>query len=137
MKPDATPSRARLKRILVADDEELVRMAIKTILSIGGYEVAMAEDGAEAVEKFRDASPRFDLVVLDMHMPRLDGRGALLRIREIDPNAGVVLLSGGLHGPAIEGDTELEGVAFLQKPFDNEELLGLVRQMIDSRLGSG
>ncbi len=137
MKPGATSSPARRERILVADDEELVRMAIKAILSFGGYEVAMAEDGAEAVEKFREASPRFDLVVLDMHMPRLDGREALLRIREIDPSARVVLLSGGLHDAASEGVTGLEGVAFLHKPFENEELLGLVRQLLDSRRPPG
>ena len=135
--PGATPSTARRERILVADDEELVRMAIKAILGFGGYEVAMAEHGADAVEKFRDASPRFDLVVLDMHMPRLDGHGALVRIREIDPNARVVLLSGALHDPASEGVTEQEGVAFLHKPFENDELLGLVRQMLDSRRAAG
>ncbi len=137
MKPGATPPPARHERILIADDEELVRMAIKAILSIGGYDLAMAEDGAEAVEKFRGASPRFDLVVLDVHMPRLDGHGALLRIREIDSHARVVLLSGGLHDFASEGVTGLEGVAFLHKPFDNEELLGLVRQILDSRRAPG
>src|SRR5262245_25250578 len=128
---------ARRERILVADDEDLVRMAIKAILGFGGYDVAMAEDGEEAVDKFRESSPRFDLVVLDMHMPRLDGSGALLRIRELDPGARIVLLSGALHDPASEGVTELEGVSFLHKPFENDELLGLVRQMLDSRRVSG
>src|SRR5512134_26991 len=135
MKPGATPSPARLERILVADDEDFVRMAIKAILSLGSYDVAMAQDGAEAVEGFRDASPRFDLVVLDMHMPRLDGHGALLQIREIDPHARVVLLSGGLHD--FDSVTEPEGVAFLHKPFENDQLLGLVRQLLDSRRPSG
>src|SRR6266540_5940852 len=128
MKPGATPSSARRERILVADDEELVRMAIKAILSIGGYDLATAEDGVEAVEKFREASPRYDLVVLDMHMPRLDGHGALLRIREFDPHARALLLSGGLHDFASDSVTGLEEVAFLHKPFENDELLGLVRQ---------
>jgi two-component system chemotaxis response regulator CheY len=130
MLPDATLS-ARRERILVVDDEEMVRMAIKAILRFGGYDVADAEHGAEAVEKFRGASPAFDLVVLDMHMPQMDGHSALLKIREIDPNARVVLLSGALHDPA--GVTEQEGVAFLHKPFENDELLGLVREMLASR----
>ena len=137
MLPGAKPSSARRERILVVDDEELVRMAIKAILSFGGYEVVMAEHGVEGVEKFRDASPRFDLVVLDMHMPRLGGHGALLQIREFDPNARVVLLSGALQDPASEGVTEQEGVAFLNKPFENDELLGLVRQLLDSRRAAG
>src|SRR5262249_28480209 len=121
----------------VADDEEFVRMAIKAILGFGGYDVVQAEHGADAVEKYRDASPHFDLVVLDMHMPRLDGHGALLQIREIDPNARVILLSGALHDPPPEGVTGMEGVAFLHKPFENAELLGLVRQMIQSRRLAG
>lgn len=129
----ATSSTARRERILVADDEEFVRLAIKAILSFGGYDVAQAQDGAEAVETYRAASPRFDLVVLDMHMPRLDGRGALLRIRQADPDARIVLLSGALDEPASEGVTELEGVAFLHKPFENDELLGVIRQVLDSR----
>lgn len=133
MKPGATPSAAGRERILVVDDEEFVRMAIKAILGFGGYDVTLAEHGVDAIEKYREASPRFDLVVLDMNMPRLDGRGALLGIREIDPNARAVLLSGALHDPANEAVTEMEGVAFLHKPFENEELLGLVRQMLDSR----
>src|SRR5262245_50832249 len=133
MLPDATLSAARRERILVVDDEEMVRMAIKAILRFGGYDVAEAEHGGEAVEKFRGASPAFDLVVLDMHMPQMDGHSALLRIREIEPNARIVLLSGALHDPASEGVTEQEGVAFLHKPFENDELLGLVREMLASR----
>ena len=117
--------------------EDLVRMAVKAILSYGGYEVAMAEHGAEAVEQYRKASPRFELVVLDMHMPRLDGYGALLQIREIDPNARVVLLSGALQEPSSDGLTDLKGVGFLNKPFENDELLGLVRRMIEQPRVSG
>jgi CheY-like chemotaxis protein len=133
----ATPSPTRRERILVADDEEFVRLAIKAILSYGGYDVAQAEDGAEAVEKYRITSPRFDLVVLDMHMPRLDGRNALLQIREADPYARIVVLSGAMDDPTSEGIAGLEGVAFLHKPFENDELLGLVRQMLESRRASG
>jgi len=132
-----TSSPSRRARILVADDEDLVRMAVKAVLSFGGYEVAMAEHGADAVEKYREASPRFDLVVLDMHMPRLDGHGALLQIREIDPSARVVLLSGALQEPPSGGVSDFEGVAFLNKPFENDELLGLVRRMIEQPRASG
>ena len=119
------------ERILVVDDEELVRMVTKAVLAYRGYEIVEAEDGEDAVAKYRQAATPFDLVLMDLHMPRLNGRDALLRIRESHPGAKFVLLSGGLQEEAAEGAASLEGVAFLHKPFDNQELVRLVRQMLD------
>ena len=119
------------ERILVVDDEELVRMVTKAVLAYRGYEIVEAEDGEDAVAKYRQAAPPFDLVLMDLHMPRLNGRDALLRIRESHPGSKFVLLSGGLQEEAAEGAASLEGVAFLHKPFDNQELVRLVRQMLD------
>ena len=119
------------ERILVVDDEELLRMVMKAVLAYRGYHVAEAEDGVDAVEKYAKASPKFDLVLMDMHMPRLNGHDALVKIREIDPRARAVMLSGGLHDGASDSVTGLEGVSFLHKPFENQELIRLVRQMLD------
>ena len=122
------------ERILVVDDEELVRMVTKAVLSYRGYNVAEAEDGQDAVEKYRAAQPPFDIVLMDMHMPRLNGHDALLRIREINPKARVVLLSGGLHDAGADSVTSLPGVVFLHKPFENQELVRLVRELLDRKL---
>jgi PAS domain S-box-containing protein len=119
------------ERILVVDDEELVRMVTKAVLAYRGYHITEACDGQEAVEKYAANPGAFDLVMLDLHMPRLNGHEALLRIREINPRAKVVMLSGGLQEIA-EGNDELARVAFLQKPFENQELLRLIRQLLDS-----
>ncbi|MFM1768329.1 MAG: hypothetical protein RJA22_858 [Verrucomicrobiota bacterium] len=120
------------ERILVAEDEELVRMVIKAILAYRGYDVLVAEDGQAAVEAFRDAQPRVQLVVTDIHMPRLNGYDALRQIRALDPAVPAVVLSGGVHDGAdpLGG---LPGVAFLHKPFENQELLRLVRQQLDRK----
>ena len=68
---------ARTARILLADDEEMVRKAIRLILAFSGYQIVEAIDGEDAVKKYLDASPPFDLVMMDLDMPRLNGAEAL------------------------------------------------------------
>jgi two-component system cell cycle response regulator DivK len=68
-----------VKKILVADDKSSSRELIRTLLEHAGYEVCEACDGLEAVEMVRSENP--DLVLLDIHMPRLDGYGAVSEIR--------------------------------------------------------
>ena len=111
-------------RILLADDEEMVRKAIRLVLSFDGYQVVEAADGEEAVQKYLEASPPFDLLLIDLDMPRLNGAEALARIRSHHPHAKAILLSGGVH---ISG---LADTLFLQKPFENQHLIGLVRESL-------
>ncbi len=118
------------ERILVVDDEELVRMVTKAILAYRGYEIVEAADGEEAVQKYAAANPRYDLVLMDLHMPRLNGYDALQRIRSMDPKLKAILLSGGSQDPASLGG-DIDGVAYLQKPFDNQELINVVRRQLD------
>jgi len=119
------------ERILIVDDEELVRMVTKAVLAYRGYQMVEAEDGEDALQKYSAAPGSFDLVLMDMHMPKLNGYDALLRIRELNPNAKAIVLSGGVHDPD-ESFGQMPGVAFLHKPFENQELIRLVRQMLDS-----
>ena len=118
------------ERILVVDDEELVRLVTKAVLAYRGYQIVEAEDGEDAVRKYSAAPASFGLVLMDMHMPRLNGHDALRRIREINPKAKAIILSGGVHDPD-EGISQMERVGFLHKPYENQELLGLVRRMLD------
>lgn len=128
--PGGQKPTASREHILVAEDEDLVRMVLKSLLVSRGYQVTTAEDGADAVEKFRAASPRPQLVLLDFHMPRLTGIEALQAMRETEPRVPAIILSGGLHDGVGEG---MDHLVFLHKPFDNEELLGLVRDLLDAR----
>jgi signal transduction histidine kinase/ActR/RegA family two-component response regulator len=120
------------ERVLVVDDEELVRMVIKAILTYRGYEVFEATDGEDAIQKYQQTEPAFDLVLMDLHMPRLNGYDALLRIRQTNPKLKAILLSGGSQDPASLGG-DIEGVAYLQKPFDNQELANVVRKLLDAK----
>jgi CheY-like chemotaxis protein len=122
--------------ILLVDDEEMVRKMIKSILGMRGYKVVEAEDGVDALEKFRDATQKIDLVLMDYHLPRLNGIDSLLQLREMDPKLPAVILSGGLHEGIGEGTPGgLDGVEFLHKPFQNDELFGLLARLLQARDG--
>jgi PAS domain S-box-containing protein len=121
------------ERILVVDDEELVRMVLRAVLAYRGYQIFEAEDGQDAVRKCADAAQPFDLILIDLHMPRLNGRDALKRIRQHNPRARAILLSGGLPERDPPLSAELNGIRFLPKPFDNQELVRLVREVLDQR----
>ena len=85
------------KSILICDDAAFMRMMIKDILTKNGYIIAgEAENGIKAVEKYKEVKP--DLVLMDITMPELDGIGALKQIKELDPNASVIMCSAMGHG---------------------------------------
>jgi CheY-like chemotaxis protein len=69
---------------------------------------------------------------MDLHMPRMNGHDALLKIRAINPKLRAIMLSGGLHERDTESANDLKGVTFLSKPFENTELTRVVREMLDT-----
>jgi len=122
--PDAAhEGQPRKKRILRADDEEVVRKTVRLVLGFQGYDVVEAGDGEDAVQKYMEAVPHFDLVLLDVDMPRAGGLDALARIRQRDADAKVIVLSGMPQSPAAD-------VVFIQKPFDYHQFLRVVREML-------
>ena len=116
-------------RVLVADDEELVRRVARRSLEGVGYSVLLAADGAEAVEVFRREADRIDAVLLDMTMPRMGGEEVYREIRRLGADVKIVLTSGFSEQDAIrrfQGDG-LDG--FLQKPFKPRELVDKMREI--------
>jgi CheY-like chemotaxis protein len=113
-------------RILVVDDDEMVRFVVRAVLEPAGYQIVEAENGQEGVEKFAGPEGPFSLVLMDISMPGMNGPEALRRIREKAPDTRLVLLSGSPEQPAEAGN--LPGVTFFSKPFLNDELLSLVRR---------
>jgi CheY-like chemotaxis protein len=103
------------------------------VLAYRGYQIVEAEDGEDALRKYTGASPPFDLVVMDVHLPRLNGCDALQRMRERDPLVKAILLSGGLNEQEFDRPGTLQGVKFLQKPFQNHELVRAVRDTLDAQ----
>lgn len=91
-----------MKRILIADDKATGRELVRTILENDGYEVFEASDGLEAIEKARQVHP--DLMILDLHMPRLDGFGTVAALRQDASFVSTPIMA--LTASAMMGDRE-------------------------------
>ncbi len=117
-------------QLLVVDDEHLVRSVIRTALTLRGYKVTEAANGAEALEKFQKISPAFDLVFMDVGLPDINGWTVLERMHAINPGVPILMTSGDTADEHLERDAEDAGVQFLAKPFANEDLMVAVRQAL-------
>jgi CheY-like chemotaxis protein len=115
----------RTGTILLVDDEESVRKLAHRALTRRGYEVLLANNGAEAVDMFRRERRNIDLVVLDLTMPVMDGRQAMEAMRAIDPSVRVVL-SSGFTELDLSTRGEVANAIFLQKPYLPSQLLDVV-----------
>jgi CheY-like chemotaxis protein len=116
-------------RILIVDDDQMVRYILDAVLAGAGYAVTEAESGEAAIRKLSEHS--FPLVLMDMFMPGMGGEEALRRIREQWPETQVVLLSGA--PPELNSGARLKGIRFFPKPFDNQELLRMVREELQAK----
>lgn len=126
--PYSLPPDADGLRILVADDEEMVRDLLERFLVSRGYQVTLAEDGRAALEAFRKTP--FDLVLSDVRMPSMDGLQLLHALKEINPRVPVVLISG--HGDVETVVHALKSGAenFLGKPLKMLQLGQVVERSL-------
>ena len=117
------------KSILICDDAAFMRMMIKDILTKNGYIIAgEAENGIKAVEKYKEVKP--DLVLMDITMPELDGIGALKQIKELDPNASVIMCSAmGQQAMVVEA-IQSGAKDFIVKPFQADRVLEAVKRVL-------
>jgi CheY-like chemotaxis protein len=102
-------------KILVVDDEDIIRTLVQTMLKGEGRNVVLAAKGKEAIAMFRKERP--NLTILDIDMPDIDGITVLRQIRTIDPQAKVMVFTGG-ESPVVESQAKALGVTeFLRKGF--------------------
>ncbi|HND89503.1 MAG TPA: sigma-54 dependent transcriptional regulator [Saprospiraceae bacterium] len=118
-----------MAKILVVDDETPIRRTLRDILEFEGYEVEEASDGLECVAKVQ--KEKFDVVITDIKMPKMDGIEALERLQILSPETPVIMVSG--HGTI---DTAVEAVKkgafdFISKPPDLNRMLITVRNALD------
>jgi len=116
-------------RILVADDEESMRFLLREVMSREGYEVELAANGLEAVNKAREQM--FDLVILDIRMPEMDGVTALKELRRIRPHLVVLMMTAhGNNQVAVEAIRE-GAYDYFSKPFELDEMRTVVRRALE------
>lgn len=118
-----------MAKILIVDDEAAIRRTLREILQFEKYEVDEAADGLDGLVKVKQKS--YDVILLDIKMPKMDGMEALERIQELAPDTPVIMISG--HGTI---ETAVEAVKkgafdFLSKPPDLNRLLITVRNALD------
>src|SRR5437868_14852916 len=102
-------------KVLIVDDEDSIRTLVQTMLKQEGRHVALAAKGKDAIAIFRKERP--NLTILDIDMPDIDGIAVLREIRAIDPQAKVMIFTGG-DSPSVEREARALGVTdFLQKGF--------------------
>ncbi|HWO17785.1 MAG TPA: EAL domain-containing protein [Kofleriaceae bacterium] len=114
--------RAHLGRVLLVDDDPMLRRAIQRQLVAEGWTVTLAENGRAAIQTMREGRELFDCVVSDVHMPELDGFGLIAAIRRYDEDLPVLLMTGE---PSLDGAVraiETGAVSYIVKPFTQETL---------------
>jgi two-component system nitrogen regulation response regulator NtrX len=120
-----------MSHILIVDDERPILSSVGGVLKDEGYEVSTAETGVDALRMVKEAAP--DLVLLDVWMPGMDGLEALARMRESNPDAAVIVMSG--HGSI---DTAVKAVKlgaydFIEKPLSLDKLSLSVKNALDKK----
>ena len=125
---DRTPMpQSRRQKILLVDDEMMIRELGRAVLESGGYTVVEAEDGEEALAAFRATDSEIDLVLLDLTMPKLSGQDTFRAMAAIDPRARI-LFSSGYSSDDFAG---IEGACgLLPKPYRPQVLLDAVRRAL-------
>jgi CheY-like chemotaxis protein len=125
----------RGKRILLADDDPLVRSMFSRILRRAGYEVLAVENGLQVLKAMRDTTEtgKFDLLVLDIVMPEMEGLETIREMRTSHPDLPILAISGA--GAVSEGQylpiaAHMGAQRTLQKPVRNEVLLETIAELI-------
>ncbi len=115
--------------VLVVDDEDLVRVTLANFLEAAGCRVEMASNGENALNIIKKAPDRFHVIVLDLHMPVMDGKEVLEELRKMNVSAKVVLSTGFLEPKSMGVLKKLGVAAFVDKPYRMKELLKLIREL--------
>jgi PAS domain S-box-containing protein len=131
------PIRGGSETILVIEDEEALRFLLEAVLVARGYRVITAANGDQGLALYRQHRNEIHVVMTDMGLPKLSGRDLFLKILELDPAAKVIFMSGYVD-PTLKSRLYVEGAsAFIPKPFQPEDILRTVRDVLDRKADEG
>lgn len=115
--------------MLVADDEPHIGRIIKMKLERGPFDVTLAYDGQEAADALVNATPPFDIALLDLMMPHLSGLDVLARLRDSERTTPAIILTAAGQDEQQRAALDMGATAFLTKPFSPKKLYALVAQL--------
>lgn len=114
-------------RVLVVDDEEIVRHILRSKLESCGYEVVEARDGRKAVSHLDKST--FDVVITDILMPEMDGLETLLYVKRTQPRLPVIAITGAANELHLDNARSLGASRVFAKPFELEEIAAAVKEL--------
>ena len=117
------------KCVLLVDDEAVVRRTCHRMLTRMGYEVLDAPDGAAAIHLYRQHWRSISVVLLDMFMPKMNGSTTFQKLRQVNPDARVILSSGYPEDDTVNSLLGDPSVAFMRKPYGLKELMDTVHRV--------
>ena len=128
-----TPVARKEVNILLVDDEEVVRDMVARMLRSLGHNVVVCNDGLEALEYYKQEWQKVDLVIMDMVMPRMNGRDSFMGMLAINPKINAILISGYSIDGEVQRllDSGMKG--FIQKPFNTKDLDKAIERALNSR----
>lgn len=124
------------RRVLLVEDDPLVRQALEVVLRRAGHTVVGAADGDEALQRWSEAGEAFDLVLTDVLMPGMTGPALVRTLRVRDPLLRVVYMSGHVEDAMRDVDLQTEQAVFVRKPATRGDLLRAIEQAVAPRLPS-
>lgn len=117
--------------ILVVEDEKEIRKSLKIILEDIGYNVIVAVDGIEAIEKFKKNMGKINLIILDIIIPKLNGKDVYEKIKYIAPDLKFIFMSGYTAESIKNKDISNKDLNFISKPILPDKLLNKIREVLD------
>jgi DNA-binding NtrC family response regulator len=118
-------------KILVVDDDPGILETLSDVLAVTGYATSMASSGHAAIAKAK--ANKFDLVLMDVRMPGLNGVQTLHALRALDPHVSVIMMTAYTGDELVEESQRTTGFEVLSKPLDLDRVLPLVRRIVTSR----
>jgi two-component system, chemotaxis family, chemotaxis protein CheY len=115
-------------QILIVDDSGFARRTLRQMLEGGGHSVEEAANGNDALERYFLKKP--DLVLLDMVMEGMSGMEVLARLRELDPDARVVIASADVQSSTRDEAQSAGAIGFINKPFERDQVLNTVANVL-------
>jgi len=129
---DAEPISRGSETILVVEDEESLRELLTSMLHEYGYQILIARDGMEALERYRRHRDDIQLVVTDMDLPKLNGAAVSRSILSDNPDVKIILISGFVE-PALKASILADGIReFVAKPYTMPQMLNIIRRVLNS-----